>query len=128
MDNKLAEIADVLTVYEIMEGSSKELEDVFDKYGDEPLTLLWDREPSELFDTPDTSSSIHEWVRIKESEEESEVHISRDGKIKRAKYRAFTYECRKCGSITIAPASENDLSSYGAPTCHEVIVEEIMNK
>jgi hypothetical protein len=75
MSNKLSEIADVLAVYEVMEGSNEDLDSIMDKYGDEPLILLWDCEPPKLADTQDITSDKHEWVLIKESEEESEVYI-----------------------------------------------------
>ena len=69
MKNELSELADELMV--IMEGSDEELNSILDQYGDETLTMLWDHESPKLPDTPDTSSNKHEWIRTKESMEQS---------------------------------------------------------
>jgi len=119
MNDKLSELADKLIVHEVMEGSDEELYSIIDECEDYLLVMLWDHEPS-LPNMPDTSSNKHEWVCIKESVKQS-IEIN-------ASWRAFTYECRKCGSKIMVPASEDDLSLYGAPTCNECLVSDVMNK
>jgi rubrerythrin len=132
MSDKLSKLADDLIVHEVMEGSDEELESVMDECGIEPLTALWDHEPPKLPNVPDTSSNRHEWIRIKESDEtemNSSLYLKNNKEMMNGKrWRAFTYECRKCGAKIIVPASENDLNGYGALTCNECLVSYVMEE
>jgi hypothetical protein len=113
-----------------MEGSSEELESIMDKHGVEPLEALWDHEPPKLSKTPNITSNKHEWVHIEESKEAygDKGMMIEERNEKQEKWRAFTYECRKCGSRIIVPASESDLSVYGTPTCNECLVSNVMDE
>lgn len=111
MANRSQKLNDLFEISKIME-EKVDIDANTDSITLEDLQLLWDHEP-----TSPIVVNLHSFVKVDEIDEFKDDKLT---------FRAFVYECTKCGSRVVVPASESGIGACGTLTCDEKVISEVM--